>query len=120
MYYSLYLFSIVRWLLNTISRSQYVKVNNTGILLFIIILQSWGPELDQNLEKISEFLEELDTFVASLGDAQDNLTGHVTLAETEYDSMLHSMRSPSDYQTVGKDECFFNNNNNYNNLFYTA
>ena len=79
-----------------------VSIVSSHVTLKECVFQTWGPELDQTQEKISEFLEELDVFVASLGDARDNMSGHVTLAETEYDSMLHSMRSPQDYQTVGR------------------
>ena len=70
------------------------------------VFQSWGPELDQTQDKISEFLEELETFVTSLGDARDNMSGHVTLAESEYDSMINDKRSPADYQTIGM-YCYF-------------
>ena len=64
-------------------------------------LQSWGVELDSNNSRISDFLEQLEKFVKNLTGARGNMTGHVSLADTEHGYMLDKMRSPADYQNAG-------------------
>ena len=64
-------------------------------------MKSWGPELDHNASKISDFLETLERFITDMGGARSNLQGHVSLADTEFSPLLDEMKSASDYQNAG-------------------
>lgn len=63
--------------------------------------QKWGDSMDQTSSKVTDFVETLENFVASLDGAQENMTGHVTLHDSDYNDMLDNMRGPSDYQAAG-------------------
>ena len=71
------------------------------ILSFLV--QSWGS-LANNGKKnaqVTDFLETLEQFIASLSGAQENMMGQVYLADTEHARMLDNMKSPSDYNLAG-------------------
>ena len=69
-------------------------------------MQSWGPELDHNTSKISDFLEILERFINDMNGARSNIQGHVSLTNTEFTPMLDEMKSASDYQNAGMLQCF--------------
>jgi len=66
-------------------------------------MQSWGLELSERNDSVSEFLESLEQFSRSLLYAKDSSrNGHLTLTETEFVAQLDSMRTPADYKTASK------------------
>ena len=71
------------------------------IFVCCLVFQSWGPELDHNASKISDFLEILERFINDMNGARSNIQGHVSLATTEFSPMLDEMKTASDYQNAG-------------------
>ena len=66
------------------------------------VFQSWGRDLDVNRSRVVDFLEELERFTHSLMSARNNMTGHITLADTEFGVMLDNMKSPAEYVAPGE------------------
>jgi len=68
----------------------------------LAVIQSWGSELSERSELVSEFLESLNAFSRNLLGAKDNMNNHLELTETEYATLLDNMRTASDYRTASK------------------
>jgi len=66
-----------------------------------VITQSWGSELSERSDLVSEFLESLQVFSRSLLVAKDNMNSHLALTDTEYAVHLDSMRTAADYRIAG-------------------
>jgi len=66
-----------------------------------VVTQSWGPELSERSDLVSEFLESLEHFSRNLVGAKDNMNNRVVLKDTEYAVQLDSMRTAADYRTAG-------------------
>jgi dynein heavy chain len=58
--------------------------------------------LDNNQERVQDFLEQLEKFVKSLVGARENLEGHVTLADSDASYAVDGLRTVADYQAAGK------------------
>ena len=72
----------------------HVKVHASAVV------QSWGPELSERSDLVSEFLESLEQFSRSLLGAKDNMNNHLVLTETEYAAQLDSLHTAADYRAA--------------------
>jgi len=66
----------------------------------LAVMQTWGPELTDRSDLVSEFLESLEQFSRSLLGAKDNMNNHLVLTETEYAAQLDSLHTAADYRTA--------------------